>query len=414
MSRIHLKISNSIFNESFLPLLHDDVHDVILLLGGGGSGKSYFSFQRAILRCLLDKRKYLITRKSAVDLERSCWADVMAALEFFHIKDAVKINKSLKTIDFPNGSQMLFMGLDDDQKVKSIPSITDIIIEECSEVSLDAFSQLKQRMRGSGHFRNQLVLQCNPVSKTNWVYKHFFMDGCKEPNCLIHRSTYKDNRFLNETTKKALEDYKFTNPYFYRVYCLGEWGSLSKQIFSNYEIANLDVNKLRTLSFPHLVGLDFGFVNDPTTIICSLLDEENKTIYIYNEFYQTGLLNDEIAAQLRLMGLEKTTIIADSAEQKSIEEIKRDGIRRIAPARKGKDSIIQGIQKLQQYRLVVDTSCANTIEELESYCWKKDRATGEYLNEPIDEHNHCIDALRYSLQCVDARAKLKTLPSSAL
>lgn len=414
MSNLHIRVSKTIFNSSFLPLLDDNTHDVILLLGGGGSGKSYFSFQRAVIRCIQDKRKYLITRKSAVDLERSCWADVMAALDFFCIKGEVKINKSLKTVDFPNGSQMLFMGLDDEQKVKSIPSITDIIIEECSEISLDTFSQLKQRMRGSGQFRNQLILQCNPVSKVNWVYKHFFQDGCKEANCLIHRSTYKDNRFLNETTIKALESYKDTNPYFYRVYCLGEWGSLSKQIFSNYEIAHLDLDNLRKQQLDNLVGLDFGFVNDPTTIICSLLDEKEKIIYVFNEFYETGLLNNEIAAQLRLMGLEKTTIIADSAEQKSIEEIKREGIRRITPARKGKDSVIQGIQKLQQYKLVVDIGCAHTIDELETYCWKKDRATGEYINEPMDENNHCIDALRYSLQCVDTKAKLKTLPSSVL
>ena len=414
MANIKLKIKNSIFNSSFLPLLHDNTHDILLMVGGGGSGKSYFSFQRAVIRCILDKRKYLITRKSAVDLERSCWADVIAALEFFRIKEEVTINKSLKTITFPNGSVMLFMGLDDEQKVKSIPNITDIIIEECSEITLDTFSQLKQRLRGTGALRNQLVLQCNPVNKVNWVYKHFFQDGCKEDNCLIHRSTYKDNRFLNEVTIKALEDYKVTNPYFYRVYCLGEWGSLSKQIFSNYEIRDLDLNDLRSKGFAHLVGLDFGFVNDPTTIICSLLDEENKELFVFNEFYKSGLLNDEISAQLKLMGLEKTTIIADSAEQKSIEEIKRDGIRRIAAARKGKDSVIQGIQKLQQYKIIVDTSCAHTIEELESYCWKKDRATGEYINEPIDANNHCIDALRYSLQCIDTRAKLKTLPSNAL
>ena len=414
MSELHLRISKSIFNSSFVSILNDNTHDIILLLGGGGSGKSYFSFQRAIIRCIQDKRKYLITRKSAVDLERSCWADVMSALDFFQIKDSVKINKSLKTINFPNGSQMLFMGLDDSQKVKSIPDITDIIVEECSEISLETFSQLKQRLRGSGQARNQIVLQCNPVSKTNWVYKHFFQEGCKEDNCLIHRSTYKDNRFLNQTTINALENYKNTNPYFYRVYCLGEWGSLSKQIFTNYEIQDLDLESLRAASYMLLVGLDFGYVNDPTTIICSLLDEENKTIYIYNEFYKTGLLNDEIANQLKLMGLEKSTIIADSAEQKSIEEIKRDGIRRIAPAHKGKDSVIQGIQKLQQYKIIVDSSCIYTIEELESYCWKKDRATDEYINQPIDEYNHCIDALRYSLQCVDSKAKLKTLPSNSL
>lgn len=408
----HLKIKNNIFNPTFLPLLRDDTHDIIFLLGGGGSGKSYFSFQRAVIRCLMDRRKYLITRNTAVDLERSCWQDTLAALDFFQIKGEVKINKSLKTIEYPNGSIMLFTGLDDDQKIKSIPNITDIIVEECSEINLDKFSQLKQRMRGVGKLRNQLVLQCNPVSKSNWTYKHFFLDGCKEPNCIIHRSTYKDNRFLNQTTINALEGYKETNPYFYRVYCLGEWGSLNKQVFTNYRVAQLDLDSLRANNYEHLVGLDFGFVNDPTTIISSLLDEENKRIYIYNEFYKTGLLNDEIAAQLSLLGYEKTTIIADSAEQKSIEEIKRLGIRRITPAAKGKGSVIQGIQKLQQYELIVDSSCTNTIEELDNYCWKKDRVSGEYINEPVDENNHCIDALRYSLQCVKKR--IKTLPSNSL
>ena len=117
----------------------------------------------------------------------------------------------------------------------------------------------------------------------------------------------------------------------------------------------------------HLCGLDFGYVVDNTAIVCSWLDEENKIIYIYNEFCSTGLLNDEIANQIKLMGLEKAYIIADSAEQKSIEEIKREGIRRITPSVKGKDSINQGIQKLQQYKLVVDKSCSFIIEELENY-----------------------------------------------
>ena len=199
------------------------------------------------------------------------------------------------------------------------------------------------------------------------MFKHFFAEGCKENNCLVHRSTYKDNKFLNSATIEALENYKTTNPYFYRIYCLGEWGSISKQVFTNYKVEELDLNELREKHLPQLVGLDFGYVNDPTAIICSLLDEENKIIYIYNEFYQTGLLNNEIANQLKIMGLEKSIIIADSAEQKSIEEIKREGIRRIQPAVKGKDSINQGIQRLQQYQLVVDSSCFNIIEELENY-----------------------------------------------
>ena len=409
-----LIIKRSVFNDNFYPLLDDNTHDVILLVGGGASGKSYFSFQRAVIRAIQDKRKFLVVRKSATDLRRSCWVDLQNTLKQFQISNLAKINQTNMTIELPNGSSFLLMGIDNFEKVKSIPNITDIIIEEASEITFDDYSQLKMRLRGNGVFRNQIVLMTNPISKANWIYRYFFAEGCKENNCLIHQSTYKDNKFVNETTIAALEAYKDTNPMFYRVYCLGEFGSLAKQVFTNYAIQELDIDELRKQNLQHIVGLDFGFINDPSAIVESLLDEERKTIYIFREFYQTGLLNSEIASQLKLMGLSKTTIIADSAEQKSIEEIKREGISRIKPAVKGQGSILQGIQKLQQYKLVVDSSCFNLIEELENYSWKKDKSTGEYINEPVDAYNHAIDALRYSLQCVSAKHQLKTLPKYTL
>lgn len=138
-------------------------------------------------------------------------------------------------------------------------------------------------------------------------------------------------------------------------------------MLTNYTVRDLDISDLRTRGLTPLAGLDFGYVNDPTAIVCSLLDEDRKTIYVYNEYYRTGLLNNEIADILKGMGLSKSTIIADSAEQKSIEEIRRCGIRRIQPSVKGKDSVNQGIQKLQQYHLVVDPACSNLLEELENY-----------------------------------------------
>lgn len=211
-----------------------------------------------------------------------------------------------------------------------------------------------------------------------------------------------------------LEGYRETNPYFYRIYCLGEWGSLSKQVLTNWTAQPIDPEQLRRRSLPQLVGLDFGYTNDPTAIVVSLLDEESRTIYVTSEYVRTGLVNSEIAEVLKGMGLSKSAIVADSAEQKSIEEIKRCGIRRIRPSVKGRDSVNQGIQKLQQYRIVVDPACSNLLEELENYSWERDRSTGEYLNKPIDRYNHCIDALRYSLQCADARPQLKTLPTNAL
>lgn len=411
---MRLVIRKSAFNDCFYPLLEDNEHDTLLLVGGGGSGKSYFSFQRAVIRALKDVRKYIVIRKSGVDLQRSCWEDLTRTLKQFGIFELCKVNKSLMTIELPNGSVFLCTGLDNDEKIKSIPGLTDAIIEEASELNFDDFSQIKMRLRGNGKLRNQVVLMTNPISKVNWVYKHFFEHGCKEENCVINQSTYHDNRFVNESTVRALESYKDTNPMFYRIYCLGEFGSLSKQVFTNYRSEELDLEGLRHKGLQHLVGLDFGFVNDETAIVESLLDEENKRIYVIREFYQTGLLNNEIAAQLRIMGLTKSTIIADSSEMKSIEEIKRSGIPQIKPAAKGQGSILQGIQKLQQYELIVDSSCICLLEELENYSYKKDKSTGEYLNEPIDRYNHAIDALRYSLQCVQQRGTLKALPKYSL
>lgn len=411
---MRLTIRKSAFNDCFYPLLEDNEHDTLLLVGGGGSGKSYFSFQRAVIRALQDIRKYIVIRKSGVDLQRSCWEDLTRTLKQFGIYELCKVNKSLMTVELPNGSVFLCTGLDNDEKIKSIPGLTDAIIEEASELTFDDYSQIKMRLRGNGKLRNQVVLMTNPISKVNWVYKHFFEHGCKEENCVINQSTYHDNRFVNESTVKALESYKDTNPMFYRVYCLGEFGSLSKQVFTNYRTEELDLEELRHKGLQHLVGLDFGYVNDETAIVESLLDEENKRIYVIREFYQTGLLNNEIAAQLRLMELTKSTIIADSSEMKSIEEIRRSGIPHIKPAAKGQGSILQGIQKLQQYELIVDSSCVCLLEELENYSYKKDKSTGEYLNEPIDRYNHAIDALRYSLQCVQQRGTLKALPKYSL
>ena len=150
-----------------------------------------------------------------------------------------------------------------------------------------------------------------------------------------------------------------------------------------------------------LLGLDFGYVNDATALVVSFLDDENKIIYIADEHYQHQLLNNQIAEVIRYKGYAKEVIIADSAEQKSIQEIKNLNIPRIKAATKGQGSILQGIQKLQQYQIIVNPKCTNIITEFENYAWKKDRRSGEYINEPIDDYNHFIDALRYSLQFVE-------------
>lgn len=139
-------------------------------------------------------------------------------------------------------------------------------------------------------------------------------------------------------------------------------------------------------------------VNDPSAFIHCKIDTKNKRLYIVEEYVKKGMLNNEIANVIKRLGYSKEIITADSAEQKSIAEISNHDITRIRPAMKGKDSIISGIQYLNQFDIVIDERCFKTIEELDNYTWKKDKNTGEYYNEPVDTYNHCIDALRYSVE----------------
>ena len=318
-----------------------------------------------------------------------------------------KVNHTTFAIELPNGSQFLYRGLDDAEKIKSIAGITDIVIEEATELVYDEFTQLDLRLRANAP-NLQMFLMFNPVSKVNWCYKHWFKDGTPQ-NTKILQTTYKDNRFLPPEYIKAIEALKTTNPTYYNIYALGEFCSLDKLVFTNWTTGfKPDGN------YQLLIGLDFGYINDPSALVVSYLDEDSKKIYVEMEEYKKGMLNDEIAEMIKTKGIAKEVIIADSAEQKSIEEIKRMGIPRIRPAVKGQGSVLQGIQKLQQYQIVVNPSCANVITELQNYSWTKDKQTNEYINTPIDKYNHCIDALRYSLQCVDNYQKLKTVNKAAL
>lgn len=248
----------------------------------------------------------------------------------------------------------------------------------------------------------------NPVSKTNWCYKHWFENGTPQ-NTKVIKTTYKDNRFLPPEYIEALERMRETNYTYWNIYANGEFSSLDKLIFTNWELYSGDV----PANLPLIIGLDFGYINDASAMMVARLDEGNKTIYIVDELYQKGLLNDELAARIQYMGYGKEVIIADSAEQKSIEEIRRAGVPRIKPAEKKPGSVLQGIQKLQQYKLLVSEKCPNLLIELQNYSWLKDKS-GEYINKPQDAYNHCCDALRYALQCLDNQQRLRTVSKSAL
>lgn len=386
------KLNPKVFNEWIYNIIDDYTNRIEVYYGGAGSGKSYGACQKVILKSMKYKRKVLIVRKVGATIKVSIWQLILDLLADCGIREYCKVNKSNFEIELPNGSIFLFKGLDDPEKIKSITGITDIVIEEATELTLDDFTQLNLRLRPKEAYP-QIYLMFNPVSKKNWVFDYFFSESIIE-NALIIKTNYKDNKFLTDDYVQELERLKDRNPAYYRIYALGEFATLDKLIFPVYEVRIISDEETKDLN--RFIGADFGFINDPSAIVWGFLDEKNKTIFVTGEYVKKGMLNDEIADTMIKLGLSKDKSYGDSAEKKSIAEIKRKGVNMEA-TEKGKDSVIHGIQWISQYHLVVDERCFKVIEELENYTWQKDKKTGEYINEPVDAFNHTIDAIRYGL-----------------
>ena len=395
--KINVKYPQRVFNKHIYSNITDYSHFTEVHYGGASSGKSHGVVQKVIMKALKEwkhPRKILFLRKVGATVHDSIFTDVQSVLSDFDLLEHCKVNKSNFRIELPNGSVFLFKGLDDPEKIKSIKGISDVVMEEASEFNLDDYTQLTLRLRERRHLDKQIYLMFNPVSKANWVYQSFFI---KQPkNTVIYQTNYKNNRFLDETTIENIEELINRNEAYYKIYALGEFATLDKLVFPKYEKRLLDKDTLRHL--PAFFGLDFGFINDASAFIHLKIDEPNRTIYFVEEYVRKGMLNDEIANVIKTLGYSKELIVADSAEQKSVAELRKHGIERIIGAKKPAGSILQGIQFMQQYKLVVDERCVKLIEEFENYTWKKDKKTGEYINKPSDSYNHVIDASRYALQ----------------
>lgn len=408
----------------YRPYFKDYSHRVNVFYGGAGSGKSKFVVQKMLYKLLNDKRKCLVIRKVGATIRESIFAEFKTLISDLGIYNQCSINKTDMSIELPNGSIFIFKGLDDSEKVKSIQGIDDIIIEEATELTEGDFTQLNLRLR-SKKPNQQIHIMFNPVSKVNWVYKIFFEKEYK--GALILKTTYKDNPFLPSDYIESIENMKNTNYALWDIYANGKFSSLDKRVFNNWEVLEFDVSKLRTEKMDkrakklgvnivdfidaknHYLfrgcedrqsyfGLDFGYTNDPSAFIAFLADEKLRTIWIFDEFYRSGMLNKDIYELITEKGYRKERIIADSAEPKSIDELRQLGLPRVAAAVKGKDSIIHGIQYLQSYKIYIHPKCVNTIMEFENYTWQKDKKTGEYINKPIDNYCHLIDALRYGAE----------------
>lgn len=410
MASHSVTIKKRFFNECYLQYL-ENKHRVTVFYGGAGSGKSVFAIQRAIIKALKSERKCLVVRKFTITIRDSIFAEFQNQLRKFDLLDRCKVSLSNFTITLPNGSTFVFKGMDDPEKIKSISGIDDILIEEATELTLDDYSQLSLRLR-SQKPNNQITMMFNPVSKSNWVYKQFFEMEIPEDTVVVH-TTYKDNKFLPDSYVQALEQMAASNPVYYRIYALGEFASLSKLVYENTEVREFNYRQvLKRKDTTAYFGLDFGYSNDPSAFVACVVDPVNKELYIFDEHYEKGMLNDEIFNMIIEKGYGKEIITADSSEPKSIQEIKNRGVRRIKSARKGKDSVMHGIQFLQQYKIIIHPRCKNFKEEVDNYSWKKDKKTNEYLNVPVDEFNHLLDALRYAIEDLVPRGRMRSLNKS--
>ena len=363
----------------------------------------------------------LVIRKVFRTIKDSCFSQLKWAIHRLKVDKYWKAtNSPLELTYLPTGQKILFRGLDDPLKVTSVAvdkgSLCFLWIEEAYEImSEDDFNMLDESIRGQvpdGLFK-QITLTLNPWNDRHWIKKRFF--DTEDKDILAITTNYKCNEWLDESDLKVFETMKTHNPKRYRVAGLGEWGVVDGLVYENVREDRFnkeDVIKNNPDIKP-VFGLDFGYTNDPTALFCGLLDLENYKIYVFDELYEKGLSNKNIYKEIEKMGYRKERIIADSAEPKSIDELKDLGLYRISPAKKGKDSILNGVQFIQNFEIIVHPRCVNFMTEITNYQWAKDKFN-KAINEPIDDFNHLQDAMRYAIEPYTRNRGLRTISKKAL
>ncbi|MCY1587596.1 PBSX family phage terminase large subunit [Staphylococcus pettenkoferi] len=375
--------------------------------GSRGSKKSKTTALNFIFRIMqYSWANLLVVRRFSNTNKQSTYTDLRWATNRLGVKHLFKFNDSLPEITYkPTGQKILFRGLDDPLKITSITVENGILcwawFEEAYQIeTFDKFSTVVESIRGSvddPEFFKQITITFNPWSERHWLKQVFFDEDTKLNNTFSYTTTYRVNEWLDDVDIARYEDLYRTNPRRARIVCDGDWGVAEGLVFENFEVKEFDwVKKLKDKQVvAH--GSDFGFTQDPTTLVSTIVDTQNKELWIYDEHYQRGMLTDEVYQMYIDKGLKNAEIVADSAEKRLITEIKRKGISNIKPSVKGQGSIMQGVQFIQGFKIYVHPSCEHTIEELNTYTFDQDK-DGNWLNKPIDENNHILDALRYSLE----------------
>lgn len=410
MANVQLNLKKSLFVPKFYPLLLDYTHRWEVYMGSAGSSKSYFITQKLIVRACREEIKILVCRRYGTTIRNTCFSLFKDILTKWKLTPYVKIRETDFNIKFPNGSEIIFMGLDEETKLLSLNNIGAIFIEEAFEVPKSIVEQLDLRLRGNIN-NQQILMAFNPISKNHWLYD--FCENNPPSNFLYTHSTYKDNPFLNAEYVASLEEMYRRNPAKARIFCDGEWGvDAEGLVITNWRKEEFDAMELAAAGLEHRAGIDLGWI-DKTAIIDTLYDKENKRIYVFNEFYRSGCQLSDISSAIGDMNLKKTKIYVDSAEPRSIQYFKNEGINAVACA-KGKDSVKAGLMFLQDNEIVVLPKCQNFITELENFSYIKSKQTGEWTEDTTHEWSHAIDACRYAYSDIYTNTKLKTFSKTAL
>jgi phage terminase large subunit len=410
MPQINLNIKKSLFVPKFFPMLLDYSNRWEVYMGSAGSAKSYFITQKLIVRACSEKIKILVCRRTGTTLRNTCFSLFKDILAKWQLAQFVKIRETDFNIRFPNGSEIIFIGLDEETKLLSLNNIGVIFIEEAFEVPKNIVEQLNLRLRGDT-LNQQIIMAFNPISKNHWLYD--FCEVNPPSSFKFIHSTYKDNPFLNKEYIAELEELYTRNPSKARIFCDGEWGvDAEGLVITNWRMEAFNPMELASQGLEHRAGMDLGWV-DKSAIIDTLYDKENHIIYVFNEFYKSGCQLSELADAIGNMNLKKTKLFVDAAEPRTIQYLRQEGINATACA-KGKDSVKAGLMFLQDNLIIVHPKCKSFKTELENFSYIKSKQTGEWTEDTTHEWSHAIDACRYAYSEIYTNTKLKTFSKSAL
>ncbi|MGP4061498.1 PBSX family phage terminase large subunit [Halobacillus sp. H74] len=348
----------------------------------------------------------LVVRRYSNTNKQSTYTDLKWATSQLGVAHLFKFNESMPEITYkPTGQRILFRGLDDPLKITSITVDVGILswmwMEEAYQVETEEkFRTVVESIRGSHpapDFFKQITVTFNPWSARHWLKAMFFDEETREKDTFATTTTFRANEWLDDVDRERYLDLYRTNPRRSRIVADGEWGVAEGLVFENFEVQEFDIQQKIKEIQETAHGMDFGFTNDPTTEVSSVVDLDNKELWIYDEHYEKAMLTKDIYNMLVEKELKETYITADSAEKRLIQELINKGIRRMRASVKGSGSINQGILFIQGFKIYIHPRCVHTIEEFNTYTFDQDKE-GKWLNTPIDANNHIIDALRYSLE----------------